>query len=212
MIRKNIILLVVTSIVILLPILAGLILWDTLPEQVATHFGTDGEPDGWSGRVFTVFGMPLILLAVHWLCILVTAADPRQNSVAGKIIHIILWLIPAMSLLMSAVVYTHAMGIDFDNELIMTLFIGLLFVVIGNYLPKCRQSYTVGIRLPWTLADEDNWNRTHRLAGWVWITAGIIILATAFLRNFIILTVVLLIAAAVPTVYSYLLWHRASRR
>lgn len=211
MIKQNKILLIVTSVVILIPMLAGLILWNRLPAEVATHFGTNGEPDGWSSRGFTVFGLPLILLALHWLCAIVTAADPRQNGVAPKMIHVILWLIPAVSLFAGGAIYAEALGLDFNSSIFMMLFLGLMFVIIGNYLPKCRQNYTVGIKLPWTLADEDNWNRTHRLAGWIWTAAGILILATAFLGNFIILTGILLAAALIPTVYSFVLWRQTQR-
>ncbi|MBQ8187782.1 MAG: SdpI family protein [Clostridia bacterium] len=212
MIKQNRILLIVTSVVILIPMLAGLLLWNRLPEEIATHFGTNGEPNGWSSRGFTVFGLPLILLALHWLCVIVTAADPRQNGVARKMIHVILWLIPAASLYAGGAIYAGVLGLDFDNNAFMMVFIGLMFIIIGNYLPKCRQNYTVGIKLPWTLADEDNWNRTHRLAGWIWTAAGVLILANAFLGSFIVMLAVLIAAAGIPTVYSFVLWHKKQPR
>ena len=68
MIKKHLKFLIMTSFIILLPILAGLLLWDQLPEQIPSHWNTDGEIDGWSSKPFAVFGLPLILLAVHWLC------------------------------------------------------------------------------------------------------------------------------------------------
>ena len=70
MIKKNLKVLIITSIIILLPILAGVFLWDQLPEQIPAHWNASGEVDGWSSKPFTVFGMPLILLAFQWLCVL----------------------------------------------------------------------------------------------------------------------------------------------
>ena len=77
MIKKNLKVLIITSIVILLPILAGLILWNQLPEQIPTHWNAAGEIDGWSSKPFAIFGLPAIMLAAQWLCVLGTAADPK---------------------------------------------------------------------------------------------------------------------------------------
>lgn len=89
----------------------------------------------------------------------------------------------------------------------MPLFMGVLFIIIGNLLPKMRQSTTMGIKLPWTLHSEENWNKTHRFSGKLWVAGGIVILATAFLGSFWILIAVLLVMVIIPTLYSYLLYH-----
>ena len=104
-----------------------------------------------------------------------------------------------------------ALGCEIDVEVIMPLVMGVLFLVIGNLLPKCRQSYTMGIKLPWTLNNEENWNKTHRFGGKVWVAGGIIILATAFIGSFWILMGVLLIMVTVPTLYSYLLYRKQTK-
>ena len=85
---------------------------------------------------------------------------------------------------------------------------GLLFIIIGNLLPKCRQSYTMGIKLPWTLNNEENWNKTHRFGGKVWVVGGVIIMATAFAGSFWILLGMLIVMMALPTVYSYCLYRK----
>ena len=90
----------------------------------------------------------------------------------------------------------------------MPLFMGALFVIIGNYMPKCKQSYTIGIKIPWTLNDEENWNKTHRMAGFLWVIGGVVIMATAFLGTFQLLFVVLIPMVIIPFVYSYLLYKK----
>ena len=70
--EKHRMLLVITSCIILLQMLVGVVIWDRLPEQIATHFNFRNEPDGWSSKAFTVFGMPLVLLALHWVCLLLS--------------------------------------------------------------------------------------------------------------------------------------------
>ena len=86
------------------------------------------------------------------------------------------------------------------------ILVGILFIVIGNYLPKCRQNYTVGIKLPWTLHDEENWNRTHRLAGKIWMVGGLLflLLAVSGYENTVIMPIIMLVIVFVPVVYSYL--------
>ena len=196
--------LVLTSIVILLPMFVGLILWNRLPEQMPTHFDFNGTADGYSGRPFAIIGLPLFLLAIQLLCAFALRADPKKQNISEKLVQLTLWICPAVSLFVGISMYASALGFLFNINRLVSVFVGLLFVVMGNYLPKCRPNYTMGIRIPWTLADEENWNHTHRFAGYVWIVVGLVITASAFfggMNN--VLTVLLIAAAASPVVYSY---------
>ena len=208
MIKKNLKTLIITSILTLLPVLAGLYLWNTLPEQVPSHWNINGEVDGWSSKAFFVFGLPGIMLAVQWLCVLVTGADPKKANHSGKVMQLVLWIIPALTIVLSAFTYMTALGREVRVEIIMPLLVGLILTVIGNYLPKCKQSYTIGIKLPWTLSSEENWNRTHRLAGRLWVVGGIGMMATALFGGFWVFIAIVLAMVLVPTVYSYILHSR----
>ena len=205
MIKKHWKTLLITSIIILLPVVAGLVLWNDLPDRIPTHWNVSGEIDGWSSKPFAVFGMPLILLGFQWLCLLGTAADPKKHNHSDKILHLVLWIIPVLSVLLSALTYAVALGKEVRMEVVMPVFIGLVLAIIGNYLPKCKQSYTVGIKLPWTLSSEENWNRTHRFAGRLWLVCGLVLMLTGFFGGFWIFFGIALVMVLVPTVYSYIL-------
>jgi len=207
MIKKNLKVLIITSIVILLPILAGLILWDQLPEQIPTHWNAAGEIDGWSSKPFAVFGLPAILLAAQWLCVLGTAADPKRSAHPQKILHLVLWICPVISILLFTLTYVAALGGQVRMEVIMPIFMGLVLAIVGNYLPKCKQNYTIGIKIPWTLDNEENWNKTHRFAGWLWTVCGIIIMLTGFFGGFWIFFIIVFLMVLAPILYSYIL-HR----
>ena len=207
MIKKNWKLLIITSVIILLPILVGLILWSRLPEQVPIHWNATGEIDGWSGKALAVFGMPLFFLAIHWITLLVTSADPKKKNHSEKILSLIFWLIPILNLIISTVTYCTAMGKSIRMEILVPLLLGVSLVAIGNYLPKCQQNYTIGIKIPWTLNSEENWNRTHRLAGFVWVMGGIIMILSAFWVGIWITIAVSAMMALIPVIYSYAL-HR----
>lgn len=205
MIKKNWKILLITSVVILLPILAGLILWDQLPEQIPMHWNMEGEIDDYCSKSFAVFAFPLLMLALHLFSFFVTLSDPKNKNYSDKILHMIFWLIPIISVGLSTVIYSVSMGNNVRVETIVTVSLGLIFLVIGNYLPKCKQSYTIGIKLPWTLNSEENWNRTHRLAGWIWVIGGFMILVAGFFGVFILTMAIPLIMALVPIIYSYVL-------
>ena len=142
---------IISSVITLLPMLAGLILWNNLPELLTTHWGFGGQADGWHGRGMTVFVLPLILLAGHWLCIFVTSKDPKNKNFEGKSLNLIFWLIPLISNYSFGLIYSTAFGKNWNHHTILFILFGVLFMVIGNYLPKTRQNYTMGIKVPWAL-------------------------------------------------------------
>ena len=207
MIKKNLRLLVITSLVILLPIVAGVILWNQLPEQIPTHWNAAGEVDGWSGKGFAVFGLPLMMLAFQWICVLGTGADPKKANHPEKVLHLVLWMIPVINTVLMTVAYLTALGMEVRIEVILPVVIGLILTIVGNYLPKCKQNYTIGIKIPWTLNSEENWNKTHRFAGWLWTFCGLVIILTGFFGGFWIFFGVALVMVLAPCIYSYLL-HR----
>ncbi len=206
--------LIISSIVILLPMLAGLILWNRLPATMTTHWGADGYADGWSGKAFAVFGMPLILLAVHWLLLLFDARFTKNYEENRKAYRLVFWILPVISLFANTFVYAFALEWEIRPDLFVSLSIALMFIFIGNYLPKIRQNPTLGIKIPWTLSNEENWNRTHRMAGKLWVVGGVMLLFTIFLPIKIaswIWLIALIVLAVVPMIYSYHL-HRTLTR
>ena len=207
MIKKNLKLLIITSIIILLPVVVGLILWNQLPEQIPSHWNVNGEVDGWSSKAFAVFGMPAIMLAFQWICALGTGADPKKANHPEKIVHLVLWIIPLLNIVLSVITYMVAMGQSVRVEMVMPVLIGLVLTIVGNYLPKCKQNYTIGIKIPWTLNSEENWNRTHRFAGWLWTICGILLMLTGFFGGFWFFLPIVFVMVLAPCFYSYVL-HR----
>ena len=176
--------LIVSSIVILLP--AFVSLW--VPEL----------PSLWL--------LCLSLLAGQWLCFLISAADPRNRGRNEKPLRLVLWIMPILSLLCAGLSYALSAGISLSVGRITTLCLGLMFAVIGNYLPKCRRNYTIGIKVTWALASDENWNATHRFAGKVWVIGGVAVMLAALLpEGWNVSAAVLgaVVISVIPTVYSY---------
>lgn len=206
MIRKNKNLLIITSLLTLLPIPVGLVLWNRFPETMAVHWGITGEADGYAGPAFIVVALPLMMLALHWLCVLFTALDKGNQGRNQKMFRIVLFTIPVISNLSLLGIYAFALGLEFSPVAWTLIPMGILFAAIGNYLPKTRMNSTMGIKIHWTYTSEANWNATHRFAGKIWMAGGILIMFCALLPHLwavttmLILTVVLCI---VPMVYSW---------
>ena len=203
--------LIITSIVTILPVLIGIICWNRLPDVMATHFGFNNEANGFSSKAFAVFGLPMILLAVLWVGAFVTAHDPKRQNISPKMFSLMLWIAPVISLVAATTIYPVNLGYELDIAFFSELLVGLMFIIIGNYLPKARQNYTIGIKIPWTLANEENWNRTHRLAGYLWMICGILMILISLTRFVPAewLVGIFLIMVLVPCIYSF--WLHAEK-
>ena len=205
--REHRMLLVLSSGVILLQMLVGIALWDQLPERIATHFDFAGTPNGWSSKTFTVFGMPLVLLALHWLCIVLSCSpNHMMKNAHSKLRYVMLFVIPATSLLVMVVCYGYALGERINVTRMSLIFVGLVFAITGNYLPKIRRNYTMGIKLPWTITDEENWDKTHRMAAPIWVICGLVIMLMGLIGESTWIAPAAIIAAVLlPTAYSFAL-------
>lgn len=158
--------------VCLFPCIPGLIMYKDLPDRMPIHWNMSGEPDNFATKPFTVFGLPLILAFFHLICHIGASFDKRRSNYSKAIEAMTYWFIPALSLILCPMTLLASKGVDVKIEVIVPCLVGLMLVFIGNYLPKCKQNSTMGIRIPWTLESEENWNKTHRLAGRLWIIGG----------------------------------------
>ena len=209
---KNKKILVLTSIVTLLPVLAGLLLWDRLPESLPIHWNAAGEVDSYGSRAMVVFGLFGILLVLHWFAVVVPTLDPKNKDQSPQARALTQWIVPVLSLALAVFTYSTALGVALRVEIVLPVLMGLLFVIIGNLLPKCRRNYTIGIKVPWALESEENWNATHRLAGKVWVIGGILQMAMVFVpeMSLFLLAAMILLMVLVPVVYSYLCYKKHS--
>ncbi len=214
MLKNNKLTAIIASFVTLSPIAAGLILWDRLPEQIAVHWGPTGEADGFSGKAGAVFVMPLVLFALFWICVLASTLDKKNAEQSDKAKTLVLYLVPYISLLVNGIVYATALGLKFSVIAVMAVAFGILFSVIGNYLPKCKQNHTIGIRIKWTLESEENWNATHRLAGKLWFFGGFAVAMCALLPETlcaVCFSVMMLVLAFSPMIYSYTYYRKEKK-
>lgn len=183
-----------------------------LPDPVPTHWNAAGEIDGWTPKPMGVWLWPLIDAGLWVLMLVLPVISPRGFRLdEARRAYDIVWLVLlSFMLAIQGLAYLGAMGRGPGMTVSVNLLLGVLFIVLGNYLGKFPKNFFVGIRTPWTLASEQVWYRTHRLAGWTFSAAGVVLVALAFLApekwEFVAGTVA--IAALVPVAYSLLLYRR----
>lgn len=205
--------LILSSLLVLLPLVAGLLLWGRLPEQLPMHWNAAGEINGWGSRLMVVCGEPLFLLAIHWVCVVACFIDPKNQGQSRKALGLVLWISPAISLVAGFITLSAALGMEVLRvDKLMMVFLGLMLIVVGNFLPKCKQNYTIGIKVMWALEDEENWTATHRFASRLWVGCGVVTLLLAFLpwaevSLWVSLGLILLTTLA-SVLYSYLYYRR----
>ena len=211
MLKNNKIKLIISSFIILIPMIFGGIFWNTIAQKMNAHWYVEG----YGGRAMIVFGIPLILLAIHWGCLLLTSIGKLNKGQNPKVLSMVYWIIPIISLWSNAVIYMMLMDTKVELVKTITFFVvGISFVLIGNYLPKCKQNFYMGIKIMTTYTSEKNWNLTHRLAGKVWVIGGLILVPFGFLpMNIgIILAVIAFVAMMIiPVVYSHKIYREQLR-
>ncbi|MDT4761969.1 SdpI family protein [Sphaerochaeta sp. PS] len=202
--------LILTTLVCLSPIAISLLFYDKLPERIPIHFNLAGEADNYASKNFAAFALPSLFALGNILLQVIMNNDPKKA--AGQPLRTISkWILPIVSLLIISMPLVLSGGHAAKLDRIGHIAIALVFLVVGNYLPKCKQNYVVGIKLPWTLASEENWNRTHRFAGWLWSAASILLLISALGGWYVSLVFPLSIASMLlgPVLYSFRLYKTA---
>ena len=191
--------------------------WKLLAASIVTLLSgllgifAPAERLGAEGFRWAIIGLPVLLLALLWLGMWITSQDPKGNEQNSKVLNIVIWIIPALSLLVSGEFLALSLGNESVISYILPVVIGLLFILIGNYLPKCKQSFTIGIKIRWTLANEENWYATHRFAGKLWVIGGLLVLPLAFLPVMTMVWVLLGIVVVMvvpPVIYSWAYYRK----
>ena len=194
-------------------LIASAVVYQDLPERMPTHWNLSGEIDGWSPRLWGAFMMPVIIIFLWALMRWLPSIDPRARNYEkfggafeGMMIAVMLFI-----LALHVITLRAALGAPMAMERAIPVGIGLLFIVIGNLLPRARSNWFVGIRTPWTLSSDRVWEKTHRVGGRLFVLGGIVIALSTFLgprmSNAVFIAAVVICSLG-AVVYSYLAWRK----
>ena len=187
-------------------------LWySELPDPMPSHWNMKGEVDGWMDRetnLALLLGLPLFCWALMKVIPLISPKGFRTDDFSDTINVMQTALVVFLSAIGAAVMLeTRNFGLDMTNYVLIA--VGGLLIVLGNYLGKVRKNFFIGIRTPWTLASDEVWSKTHRLGGWMFVLAGVVLaLSGVFGINEIVMAGTIVLAAVIPIAYSFILYRR----
>lgn len=200
-------------IIILAPLAIALYYYPQLPDRLPTHWDIYGNIDGYSGKAFAVWFFPLLNLGLYFLMVLAPKIDPRRENYkrfAGAYRLVRLFLIIFLSGL-NLVTLMAGLGYSIKVDLLVKLGVSLLFLIMGNVMGKFQHNYFVGIRTPWTLANEEVWRKTHRFSAKLWVASGIACVILTVLgtiwANYLFFALVV-IMCLLPLIMSYLFFRQ----
>jgi uncharacterized membrane protein len=206
-----------TSIIVLclvaIAVIAGALLWNQLPEQMASHWNANDEVDGYMPKFWGVFLMPLVTLGMLGLFLVLPGIDPLKANIAqfrGSF-NLFILLISAFMLYIHGLTIAWSLGYqNFKMSSAMLPFLGLLFIFIGTMLRQAKRNFFIGIRTPWTLSSDTVWEKTHRLGSALFMASG----ALAFMGSFfggmaaiLLLLIPLLVSTFALLIYSYVVYR-----
>lgn len=192
-------------------ILITLYLYPMLPNEIPIHFNISGEVDDYGPRTFALFTAVLPLISLIFFRFL-PRLDPKGENYKfhTKAYNVFILFMMLFFIVLHWITLFSALGIPVPINKVVPIGMGVLFIILGNYMPQIRQNYTYGIKLPWTLSDENNWRATHRMGGYFYIVSGILfILSSVVTVPFVQVCVAFAtIFIFIPMVYSYIYFKK----
>lgn len=197
-------------------VLSSFYFYAHFPERVPTHWNFRGEVDGWGSRVQGAFIIPAMLVVMYILFVFLPMLDPKKERYTQflKTYNVFRNLILLVMVLIYFIASFNGLGYNIPIQYTVPVIIGLLFIVMGNYMGKIKRNWFVGIRTPWTMSSEEVWNKTHRIGGYLFIVAGLGIMITPYLPKALglgvfIATMVLMVFGTFA--YSYILYLKEKK-
>ena len=205
--------------VVLIPVIYLAMVYKSLPQTVAVHFGIDGKPNRYGSKMQLLTSVLIMTIEAEGMFLLlrnIHKIDPKKSAKfsADSMNKIALAIVIFFTAINILIVYSTIRSEFAFGNLIFT-FVGLFFAYLGNVMYSVKQNYFVGIRTPWTLESEDIWRKTHQLGGKLWFAGGLLIAITTLLLNntasFAFFISVVVFISIIPVAYSFILYKRAQK-
>ncbi len=197
---------------LIISITTSLLVFNLVPDTIPSHWNTEGKVDGYSSKELGLFLMPLITILIIIIILIIPKIDPKKKNIKKFQFYFDIFVVTLTGFLL----YLHLLTIFYALELIENMILMLLpafaflFFVIGIMVEKSKQNYSIGLRTPWTLANEKVWEKTHEKTGkWIKLASAIILIGIFFqgLEIFFILTPIIIVFI-ISTIYSYYLFSK----
>lgn len=200
----------ISSLVCFIPSIIALFFYDRLPDRIATHFNANNIPDSYSSKPVALFLIPTVLVIANIIVWIAVENDPKKENLPKQVKSIVKWIVPTLAIVVESAIIIYALAPNSNIFAALPGVLGVFITITGYFFRTLKHNYTVGIRLPWTLASEENWDKTHKFASKFWMSGGVLIVASAFFQDlwtYVTLGIVIIISI-IPTAYSFLLYRK----
>ena len=204
--RKNSIVSIIASIAIL--IIFNALFYSKMPAELPTHWNFQGQADDYSSKFHAMVTIQGFLVLMNLFLCFMLDNDPKNERQNNFLMTLTKMSMPIMMIVIYTITILAGLGKDINTSVIISILMGILFIAIGNYMPKVKRNYTMGIKLPWTLNSDENWRRTHRFGGICFIFMGLCFFATPFVKSELIVLIPMAIVVVLPMIYSYYLYTK----
>ncbi|MGH4118136.1 SdpI family protein [Clostridium sp.] len=205
--------------IIALTFMVTIYLYPSLPSKIPSHWNSEGQIDGYLGRFLGAFLIPLMNLGFYFMFIFLPYLDPKKANYAkfSGAYKLLRYSFHILFACIQIIILLVALGHPVNVTMLIGIGTSLLLVLIGNVMGKFKHNYFVGIKTPWTLANEEVWTKTHRMAAPLWVVGGIISAVFAILFEgkssySIALVIIISVISIVPIVYSFVIFKRLEKK
>lgn len=204
--RKSSIISIIASLAIL--VIFNLLFYNKMPAELPTHWDFRGQADDYSSKFEAMVLIQGFLVVMNLFLCFMLDNDPKNKRQNNFLMTLSKLSMPIIMTIIYIITILAGLGKEVNTSVIISILMGILFIAIGNYMPKVKRNYTMGIKLHWTLNSDENWRRTHRFGGICFIFMGLIFFVSPFVKSEIIFYLPLIIVAVLPAIYSYYLYTK----
>lgn len=201
--------------IVLLAFVISAYFFNQMPEEVPSHWNSEGEVDGYLGRFWGTFLMPIVMFGIALLFIAIPYIDPLKRNIEKFRNYFDNFIIMLMVFffVINLIIILNAIGIEINPSYVVPIMVGILFFYIGYIMPNFKRNWFMGIRTPWTLSSDKVWEKTHLLAGKLFRILGIFIVFTSLMKLKLVYVIVVpaLIVVVVVVAYSYLEYKKEKK-
>lgn len=195
----------ITSLLCFVPMIVGLILWNKLPEKLPTNYSLNSEVGNVAPKWINIILLPIIFATLN-IVVNMRISPKTEENVGKRLASFVVWLVPILAVVVGTFMIIKPLGLPLEAMSLVAYFMSLVFIIVGNYIPKSKPNNVVGFRLPWIMNDDDLWKKTHRFSGLVLVICGFASFITSF---FVIGKYVFLVSLGiiifVPLIYSLII-------
>lgn len=196
------------ALTVLIFLIFNLVFYKKMPDTLPTHWNIEGEADDYASKFMAMIGVHIFIIIMNIFMCFMIDLDPKNKNQNKTMILISKITFPCMMFIIYSITILYGFGKSINVSNVVLPIVGFLLIALGNYMPKLKRSYTIGVKIPWTLNSDENWRKTHRLTGFLLIITGLILIISPFIKTIVPMIIGFILITLIPFIYSFYLFKK----